>query len=189
MKRNSILVLGLGALLGFGLFAPGCGDSGDGKNNKGDGAVDGKKDSAGIEAGKGTGGKIGAGGSTGTGGMIGAGGAIGNGGAIGSGGTPGLDAGIDVVVPPDTNKPKDLGSDAIDAPQNPEEVGNPMEVGKDTKDVKPIDVTPVNIDGSLDSTGDTTVSLDTAIDQAADTADGPTLDTGSLDAELDGGLD
>ena len=70
MKRNSILVLGLGALLGFGLLTQGCGDSGGSK--KKDGSADAKKDVSGDI--RGTGGAIGSGGRTGTGGATGSGG-------------------------------------------------------------------------------------------------------------------
>lgn len=175
MKRNSLLALGFGVLLGVGLLTPACGDSGD--SGKKDASLDVKKDS-GATGGARTGGTTGSGGArtggtTGAGGTVSSGGTSGRGGAGGSGGTGGSsDAGIDVVR---LETPIDLrGTDAVDVPlQNPE-------VGKDTIPLLDVGAIDVGIDGQ----GIDAPVLDTAIDESAVdvTAGEVQIDTSGLDS-------
>jgi hypothetical protein len=179
MKRNSLLALGFGVLLGVGLLTPGCGDSGD--SGKKDASADVKKDS-GATGGSRTGGTTGSGGAR-TGGTTGSGGArtggtTGSGGSgsggtgaggTGAGGTGGsaIDGGLDTGADTRTDV---RGTDAIDVPiQNPE-------VGNDTRVL--LDV------GGIDGQGIDAPVLDTAIDESAvDTAPGEVqIDTTGLDS-------
>jgi len=183
MKRNPILVLGLGVLLSFGVFAVGCGD--DAAPKKNDGSADAKKDTGSTGGSttatggaKGTGGVTGAGGVTSTGGVTGAGGVIGTGGVItGSGGTTGaggstgpdggaLDTGRD-VAPGETAKPDVPADKPIDNDTNAPADGGPVHL-----DTQGLDTTPV--------------SLDTALDQAPDA---PALDTAAIEVQIDSGVD
>jgi hypothetical protein len=79
MKRNSVVLFGVGVFLGAGLCALGCsGDNGRDGSTAGDsGNADGKKDAALPDV------PLGTGGAPGTGGKLGAGG---SGGASGTGG-------------------------------------------------------------------------------------------------------
>jgi hypothetical protein len=178
MKRNPILVLGLGVLLSFGVFAVGCGDDTAKKN---DSSVDAKRDTGSTGdlatatgGAKGTGGVTGAGGaidSGGAGGVVGSGGAIGSGGATGAGGTTG-DGGLGPdsardVAPTDTAKP----DAAADHPVN-----NSPDVGTVQLDTHAVDV-------GVDSTP---VMLDASLDQSLDA---PALDTASIEVQIDSGVD
>jgi hypothetical protein len=169
MKRNSLLALGFGVLLGVGLLTPGCGDSDS--DTKKDASADVKKDAS-PDGLKGTGGSTSTGGVKGSGGATGAGGTVGNGGATGAGGTVGSggatgtggsgpDGGLDTGLI-DTRGAD--GSDAIDVPiQNPD--------GKK-------DTTPLLDVGGLDGTGIDAPALDTALD-------GPALDTAAVEVQID----
>ena len=189
MKRNPILVLGLGVLLSFGVFGIGCGD--DSKPAvKTDAATDAKRDtgstggttSAGGTTGAGgaigTGGVIGTGGATtGLGGAIGTGGGVGTGGAIGTGGSTGLDAGPKLDAGPDAF----VRLDVSPVDQGKFDVNDDVPVKNDTG----IDGGAVLLDGAhLDVAIDTAqVSVDAAIDTAA--VDTTEVDGGNLDTNLD----
>jgi hypothetical protein len=176
MKRNSLVVLGLSAVLGFGLFGVGCSD--DSKTTTDSGA--GGSDAKGIDSAVGTGGK-GAGGATGTGGAVGSGGSLDGGGGSSTGGVTGaggsstggatgaggsstaFDGGPDL-------KGIDVGNtDAVDAPINH-------------------DLPPVVVDGGVDAPDTSITPVDTGIDIGA--VDGAGIDGASIDgAGLDGGID
>ena len=159
MKRNPILVLGLGVLLSFGVFAVGCGD--DAAPKKNDGSADATKRDTGS-----TGGSIATGGAKGTGGATGAGGVTGTGGATGAGGVDGgprPDGAPDVVQ----------GEAGKDSPSDqPIKTDTILPDGGPVLDVQGVDVTPV--------------SLDTALDQPVDTA---ALDTAAIEVQIDSGVD
>lgn len=187
MKRNPILVLGLGVLLSFGVFAVGCGD--DAAPKKNDGSADAKRDTgstggstAATGGAKGTGGVTGAGGVTsaggavGSGGVISSGGAVGSGGVTGSGGATGLDGGPRLDGAPDLGQGEAGKLDgSTDQPINNDVSGEAGNVKLDTHGIDGVgvDVTPV--------------SLDVAIDQGVDAP--PAVDLGSVDGGIDGGLD
>ena len=192
MKRNPILVLGLGVLLSFGVFAVGCGDDTPAKKNDAAGLDGGKKDSGPdvitpLDVAKGTGGAPGTGGvipndggGLGTGGAIGTGGTPGldggAGGTPGTGGTPGLDGGkLDTSNDlPKTDGGLDSKPDGqIDVPIGPD--GSPLDT------VHPIDATPVDI--SLDTAIDQGVDAPPAVDLAA--LDGEDIDTSGVDGSTD----
>jgi hypothetical protein len=200
MKRNSILVLGLGMLVSFGLLAPGCGDDGKKGGTGTDGSIDGKKDTGSAKGGTtGTGGATGKGGTTGSGGATGAGGATGVGGATGTGGAttdggpltgpePSLDGG---PVRLDTNPPVDTkGTDAIDAPiPNPDGEADGPGVDGAKLDGTVILQHASGLDAGVDSTPG---SVDAALDSGADAAPA-SIDLGvdgeSVDADVDSGID
>lgn len=192
MKRNYVLVLGLGILLGAGLLAPGCGsDSGNGSTGH-DGGTDAKLDGKGLDGAgtggvKGTGGALGSGGAVvdgGNGGALGTGGAVGNGGATGTGGAVVLDGGVDsgvdsgTVVTQDgpTNKDADLDV-PLPNPDGPDAAID-EQPGIDGMIIPQVDTG--SLDGSLDVTP---VSLDAAVDVEIDSS------TMSMDADIDGGMD
>lgn len=180
MKRNSILVLGLGMLLGAGLLTPGCGsdDGGSGTGKDGGGSADAKKDGVSTGGAIGTGGTVlGSGGAIGTGGSTsrdgGFGGTTGSGGATGTGGSTSvnMDGGVDGVGP-DTR----TGDDALDVPiSNPDgsDAALDVNVGIDGPTIPQvldggldgeIDVSPVSLDAGFDVEIDTTPSLDGGMD-------------------------
>jgi len=186
MMRNSVLVLGLGVLLGGGLLVQGCGDSGS--SSKKDGSSDvreaGPLSDARGTGGRSTGGATGAGGAVGTGGavstggVIGAGGAVGTGGATGAGGATGVDGGRQDGGGVDGPAVKfdssvDQGSTGNDAVDVPITTDTALDGGAPTLDTG-------SIDSPLDQAGpgiDSPVSLDTGVDQGAGVM---------LDAEIDG---
>ena len=161
MKRNSLVVLGLSAVLGFGLFGIGCSD--DSTPAKTDGSTDAKTDSASPDGPKGSGGAIGTGGALdggSTGGVTGTGGNPSTGGATGAGGSTALDASS-----PDLRSIDVGNADAADAPVNN-------------------DLAPVVVDGGVDAPDTSITPVDTGIDiGAVDTQgiDGQGLDGGGID--------
>jgi hypothetical protein len=172
MKRNSLVVLGLSAVLGFGLFGIGCSD--DSVPAKTDGSTDAKSDSAGPDGPKGSGGAIGTGGAIGNGGAIGTGGALdgGNtGGVTGTGGTPSTGGATGAG-----------GSTALDG-GSPDLKG--IDVGNaDAADAPANDLAPVVVDGGVDAPDTSITPVDTGIDiGAVDTQgiDGQGLDGGGID--------
>lgn len=166
MNRNTLVVLGLGMLLGAGLFAPGCGDDNT-ASPKRDGAVDGKADSAAGGSGGSTGGVKGTGGVMSTGGTTGVdSGAGGTGGATGTGGS--------TTVLPDAGP--DVKFDAVI---------------KDVGDV-PSDKSLPNPDGELDRPATETGPIDGGLDGAVQLdaqIDGGALDTGIDSQGVDGSND
>jgi hypothetical protein len=190
MKRNSILALGLGVLLGVGLLGPGCG--GSESIVKQDGSADAKQNTGGSGGAR-TGGTTGAGGSKGAGGAItggttgaggskGSGGATGGGGVTGTGGTivvmdGGSDAGLD-GAPRDVSR--DQGNDAVDVPIVTPDGGD--DVAEDV---------PVMLDGgALDTGADAEpVTLDTAIDESPVDAEAVDVDIEIDTSGLDTGID
>jgi hypothetical protein len=168
MKRTSILAIGFGMLLGFGMLTPGCGSDSD--NGKKDSSVDTKKADGSVDGPKGTGGAL-----AGTGGALGAGGATvipGSGGRTGAGGAT-------TIIP-------DGGRDAIDGPP----VGRDVAVERtgDTRDV-PILPAEVGIEAprvevSIDKPADVPPPSDVAMDGE------PVVIDGSIDTQgVDGGID
>lgn len=155
MKRNSLLVLGFSAVLGFGLFGVGCSD--DSSSPK-DGSTDTKSTGGAIATGgnKGTGGAVVTGGITGSGGAVVTGGATGSGGATGTGGTTTIvDGGKDTKM----------------------DVGTPV----DTSDASDVPITPA--DGGIDSGIDMSITpIDSGIDTSA--IDGAAID-GGVDGGID----
>lgn len=160
MKRNSILVVGLGTLLGAGFLAPGCGDSGS--DNISEASVNTKLDASGT------------GGATGSGGATSFGGATGSGGATGAG-----DAGKDIAGPrPDGAPDVPLGDSAVDTKKPDSGQDSPQDVpfGSDTKPdgQKPdgrID-SQLGLDGAgkdgpgIDATGLDATPMDSKIDSS-----------------------
>lgn len=161
MKRNPILVLGLGVLLSFGVFAVGCGDDDDKKNDgaitdaKSDiGSTDGAISTGGV---KGTGGAPSTGGATGTDG--GAGGVGGTGGTSGTGGTPGLDGGKDSPTPSDGSL--DTAKDSlVDVPVKYDSLDGHLPLDSNPIDAPAVDVAQVRLDTAIDNTP---VALDAAV--------------------------
>ena len=166
MKRNPILVLGLGVLLSFGVFAVGCGDDTPAKKN--DAAADGKKDTGSTGGAIGTGGVKGTGGTPSTGGAPGTGGRPGTGGAPGTGGTPGLDGGRDLPAPLDGSL--DIAKDGpADVPVKYDSLdGGPLD--SNPIDAPAVDITPVHLDTAIDNTPVDAQSIDSlGVDGGADT--------------------
>ena len=203
MKRNSVLVLGLGILLGAGLLAPGCSDDDKGGTTPShDSGIDSKGIDASRDTGatggvKGTGGALGTGGAvldgaidivSGTGGAVG--GAPGTGGSTGAGGSIKLDGGVDLG----TIVPVDGGHDAttpdtkdaeLDIPiTNPDAAIDQAE-GIDGTVIPQVDTG--SLDGGIDST---VVSLDAGIDGSIDVEIDvqPALDA-QVDTEIDAEID
>jgi two-component system chemotaxis sensor kinase CheA len=179
MKRNSILVLGLGALLGFGLLTQGCGDSGGSK--KKDGSADAKKDVSGDI--RGTGGAIGSGGRTGTGGATGSGGAVGAGGAIGVGGATGGGGAIGVGGATGAGGRTGTGGATGSGGTTTVRFDSGLDEGAPRLDTGHLDVgSPIDT-RTIDGAEDVPLNLDVPIDQ-------PGVDVGVLDSEIDtSGLD
>jgi hypothetical protein len=174
MKRNSLVVLGLSAVLGFGLFGIGCSD--DSKPANTDGSTDAKSDAVSFADAKGTGG---AGGATGAGGAIDAGGGVSTGGVTGAGGSPStggvtgaggstavLDGGHDSS--PDLKGIDGSNVDGADAPINN-------------------DLPPVIVDGGVDAPDTSITPVDTGIDIGA--LDSQGIDGEGIDGGIDGGID
>ena len=187
MKRNSVLVLGLAALLSVGLFAPGCGGGGGGGGTGSDGAVDGggKKDTGakldvkGIDSVTSTGGaRDGGGGVTGTGGTTGGGGAI-----DAAGGVTGTGGAKDAGGVTGTGGVTTGGTTGTD--------GGPVDGAHDAFVRLDSSVDQTKPDGSPDAP-DAPTKFDTTGPETRDGGlDGPhsILDTQKLDSEVDAGAD
>jgi hypothetical protein len=164
MKRNSLVVLGLSAVLGFGLLGIGCSD--DSKPAaKTDGGTDAKTDALATGGAKSTGGTTGAGGAVGSGGAIdaGSGGAGGNPSTGGAGGsTVAIDGGPDSST--DLKGIDGSNVDGADAPINN-------------------DLPPAVVDGGVDAPDTSITPVDTGIDLGA--VDGEGIDGQGIDGGID----
>jgi hypothetical protein len=193
MKRNPILVLGLGVLLSFGAFGVGCSDDTPAKPPVDGGSTDAKKDtgSTGGTTGSGgataSGGAIGTGGATSAGGALGTGGGIGTGGVLGTGGSGliGTGGSLGTGGATGTGGTKiDGGADAFVRLDSSPVDGSKVDVNED--------VPNINHDGGIDggSVALDGAHLDSAIDVATVNPVDAAIDSAILDAELvDGGLD
>jgi len=194
MKRNSILVLGLGVFLSVGLLASGCSDSGGG-TAKLDGSSDAKKDTGSTGGALGTGGKTGTGGIIGTAGATGAGGGSGTAGATGAGGATGT-AGVTGTAGATgaggssggTGGAIVVDAGKIDGSGDTTKVdSSPVDVSSldSNRDVSIIDGSMVQLDsGSVDAGVDAPLTTDLALP-----LDAAALDTVAVDGGIDGGVD